>query len=146
MLGADSALGCPACLHPSTSAQRSLSESCLSLLATLHELVTPQSAEAEEEDPSQDLLVSLPALASMLTALQHPNHQGEGVTRGHPGQAQAWKDQIPTPGIVLYYLSLETPSDLHSIHKPLNCPVSHAERCWGVVVVLQIILFMNRLM
>lgn len=44
----------------------------------------------------------------------------------------AWKDQIPAPGIVLHYLSLETHSDLHSAHKPLNCSVSQAERIWGL--------------
>lgn len=49
----------------------------------LRELVTPQSAEAEEINPFQDLFMSLPALASM-QSFSMLKHRGEGGTREHP--------------------------------------------------------------
>lgn len=77
-----SALGEPACLYPCTSMQRCLSKSCLSLLPMLRELVTPQSAEAEEINPFQDLFMSLPALASMHTVLQYAKPPRRGWHKG----------------------------------------------------------------
>lgn len=50
----------------------------------LHELVTPQNAEAEDTNPFQDLFMSLPALASMHTALQYAKPPRRGWPEGTP--------------------------------------------------------------
>lgn len=104
------------CLFAS-SAQRSLSESCPSLLGCSHPKVLRLKRRIH---PKTSASSCLPAHCP---AISKPPRR-----RSHEGTPQPGTDQIPTPGIILCYLSLETHNDLHSTHKPLNCPVCHAER------------------
>lgn len=143
VLGADSALGCPACLHPSTRAQRCLSESCLSLLATLPELLTPQRAEAEEKNPS--LFVSLQLLPPYSQPCNIKIMKEKVPQVDTPAQHKLGEIRLSTWDYPALFVTGDTQWSAFS-PQTIKVLIFSCRKDLGVVVARQMIPFINRLM
>lgn len=131
LLGADSALGCPACSHP-TPEHRAV---CLSVcLRAAHPCWPPHLScwhpaglRMKRRIPP---CLSLCQLHAHSPAIPKPPrrrcHQWAPSTTLERSDSSTWN--CPA----LFATQIITPSDLHSAHKPLNCSVSHAQRSWGL--------------